>query len=87
MAETFKKSDFIDEIASEANVTKVRARELLDMFQYIITDKVEAGLTVCLDRLGRFKNTVKPARTARNPQTGAKIQIAEKTVLTFKRKK
>jgi nucleoid DNA-binding protein len=37
-----------------------------------------------LPELGTFKMKIRKARTGRNPQTGRKIKIAAKKVVTFK---
>ena len=42
------------------------------------------GDSIVLRGFGTFKRAAKPARTARNPATGAAIQVPAKSVLTFK---
>lgn len=38
---------------------------------------------VTLPGLGKFKTVTRPARTARNPQTGEAVQVPERTAIKF----
>ena len=50
----------------------------------VITDELSKGGEVTLTGFGTFKVTDRAARTGRNPQTGAEIQIAASKAPTFK---
>jgi DNA-binding protein HU-beta len=49
-----------------------------------ITSSLKAGNSVSLVGFGSFNVKDRPARTGRNPQTGAPIQIAAARVPSFK---
>jgi len=52
-----------------------------------VLDAIAKADKTTLVGFGTFKETTRKARVGRNPQTGATIQIAEKTTLTFKASK
>ena len=49
-----------------------------------VTDTLKGGGKVALVGFGTFSVSARSARTGRNPQTGAEIQIAAKNVAKFK---
>jgi len=83
----FTKDDFICELCDSFEFTKFKAKEIFEKFQDIILQKTFYGMAVCFDRLGKFKNVTRKARKARNIKTGEIINVEEKTILHFKRKK
>jgi DNA-binding protein HU-beta len=56
---------------------------LVDAVFAAITDAAKKGEEVSLPGFGKFKVQAKPARTGRNPSTGATIQIAASKKLSF----
>ena len=67
------------------NVTKKDTEAIVrSVFEAINDTTNKAGESVTIRGFGTFKNKTRAARTGRNPQDGSTIQIAEKTVLTFK---
>ncbi len=58
--------------------------ELRDAVLSSITSAVAGGDKVTLPGFGTFEARSRNARTGRNPQTGAEIQIAASTVPGFK---
>lgn len=77
------KTDLIDAIASAANLTKKDAKAALEATLSAITSSLKAGDSVQLIGFGTFKVSERKARTGRNPQTGAEIQIAASKVPAF----
>lgn len=75
------KSELIEIIANDADITKASAdRALSSTIEHIIK-AVTKGDDVQLIGFGTFKSGKRSARTGRNPQTGAEIKIpAAKTV-------
>ncbi|PYB79666.1 HU family DNA-binding protein [Pseudomonas soli] len=69
------KGELIDAVASAADVNKVKAARILNAFIEAVTDALKSGDTVTLVGFGTFAVTDRPARTGRNPQTGAKLKI------------
>ena len=78
------KSELIDAIASEADISKASAGRALDSMLGSITGALSNGDSVSLVGFGTFSVKQRAARTGRNPQTGAAIQIKAATVPGFK---
>ena len=78
------KSELIDLIAEEADISKAKAGAALDAVVSGITGALKSGDSVSLVGFGTFSVKARAARTGRNPQTGATIQIAASNVPGFK---
>ena len=78
------KAQLIDAIAAEAGLTKVDARKAIDAFVKTTGEQLKQGEKIALVGFGTFSVSERPARTGRNPQTGAKIQIEKKKTVKFK---
>lgn len=78
------KTQLIDAIAAEAGLSKVQAKKALEAFVSVTGKTLKAGEKITLVGFGSFGVTEKPARTGRNPRTGATIEIAAKKVVKFK---
>ncbi|CAE6867075.1 DNA-binding protein HU-beta [Paraburkholderia aspalathi] len=75
------KSDLIDAVSAQTDVSKAQTGEALEALIDAITKAVTGGETVQLIGFGSFSSGARAARTGRNPQTGAEIKIpASKTV-------
>jgi DNA-binding protein HU-alpha len=77
------KTQLIDLIAEKADLTKVQAKAALEATLESVTDALKAEDQVQLIGFGTFKVNHRAARTGRNPQTGAEIQIAAAKVPAF----
>jgi DNA-binding protein HU-beta len=84
MGEKMNKSELIEAIASGSGVTKADASRVLDTFMTTVTDALRSGDQVVLPGFGSFSTGNRSARTGRNPQTGATIQIKAARVAKFK---
>jgi len=78
------KSELIEKIAEGADITKASAGHALDSLIGSITTELASGGDVALVGFGTYKVNDRAARTGRNPQTGAEIQISAAKVPTFK---
>ena len=78
------KSELIDAIAASADIPKAAAGRALDAVVDSITGALKNGDSVALVGFGTFGVKDRAARTGRNPQTGAEIQIAAARVPGFK---
>ena len=76
------KGDLINEVA-QLVASKKQAQEVVDTVFATITDALKNNDSVQIAGFGSFKTANREARTGRNPQTGAKIQIAARTVPKF----
>ena len=71
-------------IAEDIGLNKTQVESALKSFVNIVKTTVAGGEEVKLPDFGTFGAKDKPARTARNPQTGEMIDIPEKRVPQFK---
>jgi len=81
---TVNKSQLIEKIAAGADISKAAAGRALDSFIGAVTDELKDGEQVALVGFGTFSVRDRAARTGRNPQTGATIQIAAAKIPSFK---
>ena len=78
------KSDLINAIADSADLSKADAGRALEATIDAITGSLKANDSVSLVGFGTFLVRERAARSGRNPQTGATIQISEAKVPAFK---
>ena len=77
-------ADLIDHLASKDDkLTKAQAKGLVDGLFKAIADAAGRGEEINVPGFGKFKVQAKPARTGRNPSTGAAIQIAASKKVVF----
>ena len=84
LGEKMNKTELIDAIAEAADLSKASAGRALETFLETITGELVNGRPVALVGFGTFDVSERAARTGRNPQTGAEIQIAAARVPKFK---
>jgi DNA-binding protein HU-beta len=77
------KRDLIDAISSRMGDKKT-ATEAVNAVLETIQAAVASGDKVAITGFGVFEKTVRPARTARNPATGASIKVPESSVPKFR---
>ena len=78
------KSQLVDKIAADADISKAAAGRVLDAFIAAVTDSLKSGDDVALVGFGSFVVKERAARTGRNPQTGKEITIAAAKVPGFR---
>lgn len=78
------KSELIDAIAESADLSKASATRALDAVIDTVAGSLKAGDQVVLVGFGTFSVKDRAARTGRNPQTGAPIEIAAARIPSFK---
>jgi DNA-binding protein HU-beta len=78
------KAELIDVIAVSADLSKADATRAIESVLDTIITALKAGDTVNLVGFGSFAVKARAARTGRNPQTGATINIAASKVPVFK---
>ncbi|KZY28055.1 MULTISPECIES: nucleoid-associated protein HU-beta [unclassified Oleiphilus] len=78
------KSELIDAIAESADISKAAAGRAIDAVVESVTNALKEGDQVTLIGFGTFSVKDRAARTGRNPQTGAEIQIAAAKIPSFK---
>ena len=78
------KSELVDAIADSADISKAAAGRAVDAVVESVTNALKGGDQVTLIGFGTFSVKDRAARTGRNPQTGAEIQIAAAKIPSFK---
>ncbi len=78
------KSDLIEKIAADADISKAAAGKALDALTNALAKTLQEGDKVALVGFGTFSVKERSARTGRNPQTGVVIQIPAVKVPSFK---
>ncbi len=78
------KSDLINAVAEDADISKVAAGRAIDAMIAAVTTTLSNGDSVALTGFGSFLVRDRAARVGRNPQTGATIQIKASKVPAFK---
>ena len=77
------KTELIEAVAQQTGQTKKAVSEVIEQ----IVVAIQSNNQTVIRGFGTFKNKTRAAKTGRNPQTGATIQIAAKQVLVFKASK
>ena len=78
------KSELVDFIAGEAEISKAAAGRALDAVTTAVKKTLKKGGTVTLVGFGTFSVGKRAARIGRNPQTGAEIKIKATKVPKFR---
>jgi DNA-binding protein HU-beta len=77
------KAQLIDKLSAQLGSRKA-ATDAVDAVVDTITRSVAAGERVAITGFGVFEKVARPARTGRNPRTGATVKIKKTTVPKFK---
>ncbi|RXE95937.1 HU family DNA-binding protein [Pseudoalteromonas sp. PS5] len=78
------KAQLVEKMAADAEISKAAASRALESFTGAVTDTLKEGGSVALVGFGTFTVKERAARTGRNPQTGAEIQIPAANIPSFK---
>ena len=78
------KSELVDFIAGEAEISKAAAGRALDAVTTAVKKTLKKGGTVTLVGFGTFSVGKRAARVGRNPQTGAEVKIKAAKVPKFR---
>ena len=78
------KSELIDVIAAQADISRAAAGRALDATVAAVTDALKAGDSVSLIGFGTFSVGERAARTGRNPRTGNSLNIKAAKVPKFR---
>ncbi|GAA4405494.1 HU family DNA-binding protein [Quisquiliibacterium transsilvanicum] len=78
------KTDLIDHIAEEAEISKAAAGRALDAFVGAVRATLKEGGSVTLVGFGTFVVGKRAARSGRNPRTGDAIKIKAAKVPKFR---
>ncbi|CBW75205.1 HU family DNA-binding protein [Mycetohabitans rhizoxinica] len=78
------KTELIDHIAEQADISKAAAGRALDALIDGVKETLKKGGSVTLVGFGTFALGTRTARTGRNPRTGAAIKIEAAKVPKFR---
>ena len=78
------KSQLAESAASRSGMSKAEAGRALDAVLDSITEALRGGEKVSLTGFGTFEVRERAARTGRNPQTGAQMQVPASKAPAFK---
>jgi len=78
------KADLVNVMAEKAGLSKADADKALNAFVTAVTDALKAGEKLSLVGFGTFSVGDRAARTGKNPQTGATINIPAAKAPKFK---
>ena len=79
------KAELIEKMAKDAKITKVAAGVVLESFMGNVAKALKKrNAKVTLVGFGTFRKSYRKTRMGRNPQTGKKIKIKGKNVVSFK---
>jgi DNA-binding protein HU-beta len=77
------KSEFVDQVAQEAGLSKKDAAAAVDAVLGTIENTLKSGGEVTFTGFGKFHVASRGAREGRNPRTGESMQIAASKVPRF----
>ncbi|MGH7141845.1 MAG: HU family DNA-binding protein [Minisyncoccia bacterium] len=77
------KQDIADKVHATLGTTKADAERAVESMIDAIVDGLKKGEDVSVAGLGIFKTKMRAARTARNPRTGASVQVPATRVPKF----
>ena len=69
------KSEFVDQVASEAELGKAEAAKAVDAVLTVIQETLERGSDVTFSGFGKFHVAERGPRQGVNPRTGERITI------------
>ena len=78
------KSDLVAAIVDNSGLSKADAARALEATTSAISGALASGDSVAITGFGSFLVRARAARTGRNPQTGATIQISASNAPAFK---
>ncbi|MGV8080956.1 MAG: integration host factor subunit alpha [Syntrophales bacterium] len=79
-----KKTDIINMLATELNMSRKEATMALESALEIIKEELTQGREVMISGFGKWQVRTKKPRRGRNPKTGETITIRGRKVISFK---
>jgi integration host factor subunit beta len=82
--QTVTKRELVQRIAERTGVQQISAKEVIQSFLDEIIAELAKGNRLEFRDFGVFEPKCKAHRVARNPRTGAQVEVPEKTTVKFK---
>jgi nucleoid DNA-binding protein len=77
------KADLVMDLSTRLNITQKQASKIVDAFVETVLEALKDEGRVCIMGFGSFRRRDRKSRMARNPKTGERIQVGEKSVPHF----
>lgn len=84
MATNTTKADIIHRIAEATGITRFDTDAVINAFIAVIHEELQQGREIEIRGFGSFRIARRPARMARNPKTGAAVDLPERRVPQFR---
>lgn len=81
------KASLVDKVHGMLGGTKTQAEQVVDGIFDAITSTLKSGEEVSISGFGIFSAKMRAARTARNPRTGASVEVPAQRVPKFRASK
>jgi nucleoid DNA-binding protein len=78
------KAAFVERIATRFDLSKAHSAELFDFVFATLKQNIQQAGGLAISGFGTFKVSERPARTARNPRTGAAVEVEASKTVRFK---
>ncbi len=82
--QTVTKRELVQRIAEKTGIQQISAKEVIQSFLDEIINELAKGNRLEFRDFGVFEPKSKAQRVARNPRTGEKVEVPEKTTVKFK---
>lgn len=82
--ELMNKTELVKVVAEKADLTQAVAADAVNAVVDAIVESLVEGNEVAILGFGSFKVADRPARTARNPQTGEMVEVPASKAVSFK---
>jgi len=82
--QTVTKRELVQRIAEKTGVQQISAKEVIQSFLDEIITELSKGNRLEFRDFGVFEPKSKAHRVARNPRTGDKVEVPQKTTVKFK---
>ena len=83
MSNMIKKEDLVNAVATSLGGTKAQATVAVDALFTAVANGLGEGKEVRFTGIGTIKTVSKPATKARNPKTGAQVDVPARVALKF----
>lgn len=81
---TLTKKEIIDSLFNTMGLSKREAKDVVEKFFEVLSDRLSEGCTVKLAGFGNFIVRQKNSRPGRNPKTGESVTISSRKVVVFR---
>jgi integration host factor subunit beta len=81
---TMTKADLVERVATQADIPRKQADDVVRVILESITDALHRGEKVELRGFGSFRIRQRGERIGRNPKTGEKVEVPPKKIPYFK---